>query len=80
MSDFFAILITWMTTGLINALLYVGVSLGSFVCLVLGIILTIRSNMHYKTMRRPWLLIVIGLALPAVAFIVIQAILLFVHM
>lgn len=51
----------------------------SLVCLVLGIILTIRSNMHYKTVKRPWLLIVFGFALPVLSVVVVQVILHLVH-
>ena len=75
MPGFVSSLFSYMSLGLVNSLLYVNVSLGSLVSLILGVIYTIRSSNHYKTIKRPWLLIVIGLALPVVVYIILQLIL-----
>lgn len=43
--------------------------IGSVASLIIGIIYTIRDAHGFKTVRRPWLFIVLGFAVPVVALL-----------
>lgn len=70
MSGFFGSILSVFVL-LFTFILYI-TPLASLICIFLGVYYMIKSARHYKTIKRPWLLIVIGAASPFVVYIVYQ--------
>lgn len=48
--------------------------LGAAASFVIGIIFTIREAHGFKTVHRPWLLIVLGVAVPVASFLIAETV------
>ena len=70
MSGFFGTILSVFVL-LFTFILYI-TPLASLVCIFLGVYCMYKAAKHYKTIRRPWLLIVIGAATPFVVYIIYQ--------